>query len=35
MSLAVSSGNVTDDVIKEYIESQGEQPPDDKAAIDG
>ena len=26
---AVSSGNVTDEVIKQYIESQGEAPPDD------
>ena len=28
---AASSGNVTDEVIKEYIESQGEQPPDEQA----
>ena len=27
---AVSSGNVTDEVIKQYIESQGEKPPDDQ-----
>lgn len=27
---AASSGNVTDEVIKQYIESQGKQPPDDK-----
>ena len=27
---AASSGNVTDEVIKQYIESQGEQPPNDK-----
>jgi REP element-mobilizing transposase RayT len=27
---AASSGNVTDDVIKQYIESQGEQPPPDE-----
>lgn len=27
---AASSGNVTDDVIKEYIESQGQQPPDEQ-----
>ena len=26
---AASSGNVTDDVIKQYIESQGEKPPAD------
>lgn len=26
---AVSSGNVTDEAIKQYIESQGERPPDD------
>ena len=25
---AVSTGNVTDEIIKQYIESQGEQPPD-------
>ncbi len=25
---AVSSGNVTDEVIRQYIESQGEKPPD-------
>jgi putative transposase len=25
---AASSGNVTDDVIKQYIESQGQKPPD-------
>ena len=25
---AVSSGNVTDEVIKQYIESQGDEPPD-------
>jgi hypothetical protein len=24
----VSTGNVTDEIIKQYIESQGEQPPD-------
>jgi len=27
---AASSGNVTDEVIKQYIESQGEQPPSDE-----
>jgi len=27
---AASSGNVTDEVIKQYIEAQGKQPPDDK-----
>ena len=27
---AASSGNVTDEVIKQYIQSQGEQPPDDQ-----
>ncbi len=27
---AASSGNVTDEVIKQYIESQGEKPPDDR-----
>ena len=26
---AVSTGNVTDEIIKQYIESQGEMPPDD------
>ena len=26
---AASSGNVTDEVIKQYIESQGEKPPED------
>ena len=27
---AASSGNVTDEVIKQYIQSQGEKPPDDQ-----
>ncbi len=27
---AASSGNVTDEVIKQYIESQGEKPPEDE-----
>jgi putative transposase len=27
---AASSGNVTDEVIKQYIESQGEKPPSDE-----
>jgi putative transposase len=27
---AASSGNVTDEIIKQYIESQGEQPPSDE-----
>ena len=27
---AASSGNVTDEMIKQYIESQGEQPPDEQ-----
>ena len=27
---AVSTGNVTDEIIKQYIESQGEQPPTDE-----
>ena len=27
---AASSGNVTDEVIKQYIEAQGEKPPDDQ-----
>lgn len=26
---AVTTGNVTDEIIKQYIESQGEEPPDD------
>jgi len=25
---AVSTGNVTDEIIKQYIESQGDRPPD-------
>lgn len=29
---AASSGNVTDDVIKEYIESQGREPPSEDEA---
>ena len=27
---AASSGNVTDEMIKQYIESQGEKPPDEQ-----
>jgi len=30
IDFAASSGNVTDEVIKQYIEAQGKQPPDDK-----
>ena len=31
---AVSTGNVTDEVIKQYIESHGETPPDDNGNFD-
>jgi putative transposase len=31
---AVSTGNVTDEVIKQYIESHGETPPDDNENFD-